>query len=280
MSELIVPSEEKKEHPSFSIIIPTWEDPSALAGTLLNLIYQKCGIQAATDGMLDIEREVIVVGDGREEAVEQVVIAANETARELGQRVRVWYGALKEHCGNGNLPRRMGLKRATKDWVIFLDTGTGVSYNCFSVLAEAIERYPDLRLISWDMVSILQPAPIVSCARVVLECDRSKGLPYVIPGNAAAIKREDAQKVEWPNVRESDWAYFSQLWASMFGAPGKEDQAEIDRAVGLIPWTMTIAYAYHKDIRTRAPNNLKTYKSSGYDKGWEPGMGKDANDRS
>ena len=272
MSEIIKPGETKPERPSFSIIIPTYDDPSALAGTLLNIIYQKTGVRASLGDMLDIEREVIVVGDGYEEAAEKVVQAANDTAHSLGQRVKVHYKAIKERCGNGNIPRNAGLKLATKDWVMFIDTGTGVSYDCFSVLAEAAERFPELQLITWDMVSILQPAPIVSCSRVVLECDRSAGLPYVIPGNAAAVRREVAQKVDWPNVRESDWAYFSQLWETLFGKPGAEDQAKIDVGVGLIPWTMTIAYAYHKDIRTRVPNSMEKHVKSGYDKGWKPGM--------
>lgn len=255
---------DKDKLPSFSIVIPTYKDHPALARTLCNIICQ-------SDPARKILRECIVVGDGYEEEAKKVCESANTVAKNDGQNVKVWYYNLKTHAGNGNYPRAAGLKKATGDYVTFFDAGTGVCVNCFATIASVIQKKPDAKLISWDIVQVLDPVPITSVCQLVATQDRTKGLSYVIPGVSAAVKREIAQQVNWPDVRESDWAYFSLLWEKMYGK-GSEETEEVKKRMNdeviLIPWVLTVAYANRSERKVRMPATLEDYNKSGYNIGF------------
>lgn len=245
---------------TFSVIMPTWGEFEGLKRSLANVVYQS---------RPEIFREVIVVGDGFEEGAKQLVELAQETARKEKQNVKIWYLSLSGHSGTGNIPRAIGLERATQEWVCFFDAGTSICHNLFGVLNEAIQEHNDVLITTWDMVQMLDPVPFTSVAKATIECDRSNGLPYVLPGCATAVKREAAQLIPWPNAEASDWVYFSRLWEKLFYADGKEDLEKVDKSVMIIPWTMTVAYGAREKRKWRPPLTMEEYHKLGYHSGYD-----------
>lgn len=252
-------------NPSLSIVIPTWGDPQALNGTLTNIAMQ------ADEGRA-IEREVLVIGDGFEQEAKSAVERAAKLAARMNQNAKFWYYALKEHTGGGNYPRAAGLRRAGRDWVIFLDAGTALCHYATAVIAVTIKTNPEAKIVTWDMVQLTDPVPVTTTVYAVQNADRSKGLPYVFPGCATAVRRDLAQQVDWPDVPASDWAYFSMIWEKAFGPAGAERDGA-DSEVVLIPWTLTVAYAYRKQRKQRMPLKEDGFKRLGYDMGWQQAVG-------
>ena len=246
--------------PSFSIIVPTFGEHESLARTLGCLVWQRPEVA-------NVEREIWVIGDGFEEQAQKVVNIMQAHAKEQKQNVSIGYAHLKAHLGNGNIARARGLKQATKDWVVFIDNGTMVTHDFLSALTNAMEKVPAAQFIMYDIVQLLDPVPVVTSVHILEQADRSKGLPYVIPGNAACIKREYAQAIEWPNVSASDWAYYSLLWKHMFGLP--EDEEKIQSEVVLIPNVLGVAYAARTQRKLRYPATKEQYFAAGYDQPWE-----------
>jgi len=252
-------SEEEKALPSFSVIVPTYGDFEGLGRTLVNMVYQN------EEGR-PVQREILVIGDGYEEEAMKMCMDSNEFAKKQNQAARVWYFHTKGHSGNGNLPRAAGLKRARKDWVIFIDAGTSVTHDCFHILSIGGAERPNLQLMTWDMVQLTDPVPVVTTVYAVDKVDRSNGLPYVLPGCATAVKRELAQSVDWPDTRASDWAYFSTIWEKAFGLP--EDKAKVEEGILLIPKTLTVAYGARTKRKSRMPSTLEEFNKQGYGMGF------------
>lgn len=252
----------KAPQPSFSVIIPTFGDGKALAGTLNNILAQsELGRNA------DIE--VLVMGDGFETQAKKLTEDAEGVARSHGLGCYFFYTPIK-HSGSGNIPRAEGLRMARKDWVVFLDAGTGVTWRCFEVLIEAITSHPDVKLISWDMVQDLDPVPITTTVQAFFHSDRSQGMPYIFPGCATAVRRDIAQQVEWPNVGPSDWAYFSRIWHVLFGPFETEKAEDIDKGLLLIQWTLTVAYLHKTNRKWRKPiESVDEFEAKKYHLGWE-----------
>lgn len=246
--------------PSFSVIVPTYREFDGLRRTLGNIVYQSAH---------EVEREVLVIGDGHEPEVEKIIKLAQAAAVDDRQNVRIWYKHLTMHTGGGNIPRRVGLKDAMKDYVVFIDAGTGVTHNMFEVLAVLFLKNPEIKIANWDMVQQLDPVPFVSNSALLNSCDRSKGLPYVIPGCSVAIAREYAQKVEWPDTPASDWVYTSKLWNEVFFTDGKEDEERVSKEVALIPWVLTIAYGARSIRKWRPPMSQQQYEANGWAQGYE-----------
>lgn len=250
----------KASRPSFSIIVPTWGDFDGLARTIGNLC-----LQSGTD----IKREILVISDGFEEKAKQVVEHYKKfvVAKDLADVVGVGYGHVRAHNGSGNYARRLGLKAAKMDWVMFIDAGTSVCLDCLDAIATSIEQNPEATIVNWDIVQLLDPIPIASSVRAVQNTKRDKGLPYVIPGVSVAVRRDVAQTVEWPvDVRGSDWAYMSQIWKARFGEP--EDEKKVEKELVLIPWTLVVSYGARTERKAREPLTRQQYNDLGYEQGW------------
>jgi hypothetical protein len=248
--------------PSFSLVIPTWGGADALAKTLQTTVVQSSPAR-------DYDVEILVIGDGFEQSVKNLLDEFAHAVRKQGLRIYPWYFALREHVGNGNFPRREGLKKATKDWVIFIDTGTALTHRALEFIHRALDQNPDAKFVTWDMAQRMCPVPVMTTVYSVVNTPRTNGLPYVLPGCATAVRRDCAQKVEWPcDQRASDWAFFSQVWANEFGTGEFERLEDINRQVVLIPSTLTIAYAYTPEPKWRWPMTPDEYLAEGFDKGY------------
>ena len=255
--ELIV----QPHRPSFSVIIPTHADNDALRATLDSLVVQ-------SRPAISYDLEVIIVGDGLDVQTKAIVSRFAAETRRNNLRILPWYYALTEHSGTGNLPRKHGLLRARNDWVIFLDTGAAATYRMFENLCNALDQHPDVWIMTWDMLQLVQPVPIMTSVYAVLNSPRDNGLPYILPGCATAVRRDWAQQTEWPNVRASDWAYFSTVWDNMFIKDGVENVDDVAERVALIPVTLTVAYAFTKTRKVRWPLTMEEYKERGYESGF------------
>lgn len=262
--------------PTFSIVVPTWKETMALARTLSNIVHQTA----------DVPVEVIVVSDGADPTalqvcratVEYVKVTQGRAAFDIeGKAVQDWttaavnkqtairYLELADHTGDGNLPRHAALKQATMGWVLFADAGTAIMECLVDTLVFAFKQYPSCRFVTWDIIQMVDPVPYQTQSAYVSEVDKTKGLPYVIPGVGAAVPRAVAQEVTWPlGERASDWAFYSAVWEKLFplGEPSGDNQ------VAFIPRVMTIPYAYLHEPKTRARGTTKDWLEAGNDMGY------------
>lgn len=259
---LVVPSE-----PSylFSVIVPAYGDPEGLYRTLANLSIQSCD----ADGNY-VPREIIVIGDGHEKATEKCCKEVFKQLRKVNH-IKLDYLYTDRHMGNGNIPRRIGLRRATGVWTMFIDSGTALAYDAFNSLATAVLKFPDAKFITWEMWQMLDPVCIVSKAEAIVYADRSNGLPYIFPGCGTAVRRDIAQLIEWPNTHASDWAYFSQLWDKLYlkedGTRGDTEEV-INKDVVIIPWALTCAYGNKSQRKWRDLIDPSRLEELGWTKGW------------
>ncbi len=247
--------------PVFAIVVPTYKDADGLKRTLVNIINQPREFAM-------IRRNVYVMGDGFERRAKKAIEFAAGVAQRAQQNVSFWYHVTKEHHGTGNIPRDAGLQVAEGTWVCFIDAGTSVCNSFLPQLVDAHITYPEAKVVTWDMVQMLDPIPIVTSVYAVQQMPRTHGLPYVFPGCATMWRLPDAQQVRWPNVRESDWAYSCLMWEKLFVVGGVEDTEKVDREVVLVPKVLTVAYGARTLRRQRNQMTGDEYNKMKYDKGW------------
>jgi hypothetical protein len=259
---LVSPEDILTSEPSFSIIVPTYQDYEVLARTLSNLIVQS---------VPQIVREVHVVSDGHDEMTEYVCAEASAFARKNGQAVNILYAPTLTHYGSGNMPRNAGLAGARRDWVMFIDSGTSVVYPTFHVLGLWIQNEPKTDVILWDVIQMLDPVPVYNQVTAMLGLDKTNGWPYAVPGIGVAIRRELAQSADWPDVGESDWGYLSRIWDNLRASGLSVEEAQ--KKYSGIPMALTVGYGAKRKRRIRTPVDPKHWDkelSSGWneEKAW------------
>ena len=187
-------------------------------------------------------------------------------AEKMRQNIVFKYDFLKEHAGTGNVARARGLKEAENDWVLFIDSGTACTRPLFQLLYYTIRDESNAEWIVWDAINYVDPVPMLAPASIAKLVDKSKGMPYCIGGVQATLKRELAQSVEWPNVKESDWAYYSQIWNVLLAREGSVDAAEA--RMSFIPTVLTLSYAARNERRVKPPLDKDTFLALKEDEGW------------
>jgi hypothetical protein len=236
---------------SFSIIVPAHDDILATARTLSNLVHQ--------GGITLPEWEIIVVSDGPNKMIRNVVRTAQKTAIEEKQPVVLRYLWTKHFQGTGNPGRALGLKAATKDWVMFIDSGTSVIHHAMFMIDFALRQTPDAEMVVWDIIQLVDPVPFVWFSYHMKKALENEKIGYWIPGVGAAVRRELAQQVEWPNVSVSDWAYWCAVWKLL--------KRPIQLAIVSHP--LVIPYAAYDFKRFRALSGPKAWDTSNFDLDFE-----------
>jgi hypothetical protein len=233
-----------------SIIMPVSDDVTATARTCSNIIYQKGN---------KVDREVLVVADGPAKWARHVVNTANEKAQKANQPCEFKYLYTSQHSGTGNIGRALALKAAVGDWVCFIDTGTSVMPHAMHMIDFVHRVEPDSQIIAWDIVQMLDPAPFIHLSATLKNYVNDKSIGYYIPGVGAAVKREIAQSVPWPNIRTSDWLYFCKIWE------------KLDKPVRIscIQSVLVIAYGGYDHKRYRDFPEHDVLIKSGYDLPYE-----------
>ena len=231
--------------PLFSIVVPAHTEEFDTARTLANLIYQMGP---------KVPREIIIVSDGPRPEMRRVVQFAKQKLAEEDQPVTIRYAETKEQTGTGNIGRDLGLRKATGEWVMFIDSGTAVLNTMFGMLKLAVEEKPDAQIILWDIIQQLDPAPFAHFCILAEPFFNDESIGYFVPGVGAAIRRTIGQQEQWPNVGPSDWAYWSRIWK------------RLDKPVraALIKYPMVIAYSASEKKRYRRSRPDSEYRNWGY----------------
>lgn len=126
--------------PGISVVIPTYNCAEFLPECLESVRRQNIQV-----------REVIIVDDGSRDDTEAVV-------KKLGSDIIYIY---QENLGPG-AARNKGVLRAKSEWIAFVDADDLWTENKLTLQLQAVERYPQLRLIAGDMAETDERANIVT----------------------------------------------------------------------------------------------------------------------
>lgn len=191
-----------REQPGFSVIIPTYNRGYILEKAIRS-VYNQQG---------KIDSEIIIVDDGSTDNTKEIV--DNITDR----RIR-YFSQLNQGPSSA---RNLGLKHATKEWIVYLDSDNTLYPNYFEVISRAINDHPTM---FYTMVRASKIYELYENGQVIkTKEDQDNQLQKVtvqdlfyqeafFDVNGFLHKREMENVIKWDNnlKRLEDWDFFMQI---------------------------------------------------------------------
>ena len=191
-----------KEMLGFSVIIPTY-NRAYILGEAINSVYSQ---------REKVDLEVVVVDDGSADATDKLVDNYHD------RRIKYY----RQPNRGPSAARNLGLEKATKEWVVYLDSDNTLYPNYFEVVSEVIHSYP---AVFYAMVRALKTYELYEGGKLTkTKEDRDNNLPQItvqdllsqkvyFDVNGFFHKRDLVRGIRWDEGlrRLEDWEFFMQL---------------------------------------------------------------------
>ncbi|MCH8329777.1 MAG: glycosyltransferase family 2 protein [Bacteroidetes bacterium] len=182
--------------PFFSIIIPTYNRSSLVIGTIKSVLQQSFA-----------DHEILVIDDGGTDSTSEMV---RET---YGSEPRV--KVIRQENAERGAARNNGMKHASGDYIMFLDSDDKLRDVCLERYAAFIDKHPGIPFLTGKFIFFQDelefPSPIASWRQgwydgsIYLE-GQSTGITICIKNNADLLPFEEDRKY----ATFEDWMFLVQ----------------------------------------------------------------------
>ena len=186
----------------FSVIIPTYNRAYILKKAITSVYNQRT----------ETDWELIIADDGSTDNTEELVRGFRD------KRIKYLF---QQNRGQ-SAARNLGLKHATKQWVVYLDSDNTLFPNYFGCVSQVIQDYPTML---YAMVRVLKTYELYENGKIIKnKKDRGKLLQLVtlqdlfflkaiFDGNGFLHKRGLAEEIRWDEKLRvlDDWDFFMQI---------------------------------------------------------------------